>query len=107
MVRIHAQTILPATFQRTERSRRREPTPTMAPVIVCVVDTGMPKWAAPKSVTAPAASAANPPIGCSPRDSRSHGVDDAPAAREGAETDGGMGDQDDPKRDEQLARWHR
>jgi hypothetical protein len=34
IVRIQAQTIRPATFQRTERSRRTEPTPTIAPVIV-------------------------------------------------------------------------
>ena len=64
MVRIHAQTIRPATFQRTERRRRREPTPMIAPVIVWVVETGIPKWAAPNSVTAPAASAAKPHIGC-------------------------------------------
>ena len=37
----------------------------MAPVIVCVVLTGMPKLLAPKSVIAPAVSAANPPNGCS------------------------------------------
>ena len=37
----------------------------IAPVMVWVVDTGMPKWAAPNSVKAPAASAANSPIGWS------------------------------------------
>ena len=37
IVRIQAQTIWPATPQRTALSRRVAPTPTMAPVIVCVV----------------------------------------------------------------------
>ena len=37
IVSSHAHTIWPATPQRTADSRRVEPTPTMAPVIVCVV----------------------------------------------------------------------
>ena len=40
--RSQAQTIWPATPQRTARRRRIEPTPTIAPVIVWVVETGMP-----------------------------------------------------------------
>jgi hypothetical protein len=45
IVKIQAQTMLPATPQRTAEART-EPTPTMAPVMVCVVDTGMPsqRW---------------------------------------------------------------
>src|SRR5437763_5195266 len=43
MVRIHAQTTRLATPQRTAERRRAAPTPTMAPVMVCVVDTGMPE----------------------------------------------------------------
>ena len=43
MVTIHAITMLPATPQRTADEPRVVPTPMMAPVIVCVVDTGMPK----------------------------------------------------------------
>ena len=43
MVKIHAHTMLPATPQRTADGWRTEPTPTMAPVMVCVVDTGMPR----------------------------------------------------------------
>ena len=31
-----------ATFQRTAETRRAAPTPTMAPVMVWVVETGMP-----------------------------------------------------------------
>lgn len=42
IVSIQAQTILPATPHLTADSRRVAPTPTMAPVIVCVVETGVP-----------------------------------------------------------------
>jgi len=35
-------TTLLATFQRTADTLRAAPTPTIAPVIVCVVDTGIP-----------------------------------------------------------------
>src|SRR5262249_26982062 len=42
IVRIHAQTTRPATPQRTDRILFREPTPTIAPVMVCVVLIGMP-----------------------------------------------------------------
>jgi hypothetical protein len=34
-----AQTMELATFQRTAETRRAAPTPTMAPVMVCVVET--------------------------------------------------------------------
>jgi len=59
IVRIHAQTICPATPQRTEEMRCAAPTPLMAPVIVCVVDTGIPKCDAMKIATAPPVSAQN------------------------------------------------
>src|SRR5687767_4038945 len=65
MVRIHAQTILPATPHLTADRRLIEPTPMIAPVIVCVVLTGTPRFVAVKSEIAPAVSAANPPTGCS------------------------------------------
>ncbi len=42
IVRIHAQTIRPATPHFTADNRRVAPTPTIAPVIVCVVETGVP-----------------------------------------------------------------
>ena len=48
MVKIHAQTMLPATPQRTVEKLRVEPTPTTAPVMVCVVETGMPNAVATK-----------------------------------------------------------
>ena len=64
MVRIQAHTTRPATPQRTADSRRLAPTPTMPPVIVCVVDTGMPACDVKNSVAAAADSAAIPPTGC-------------------------------------------
>ncbi len=54
MVTIQAMTMSLATFQRTADSRREAPTPTMAPVMVWVVETGMPRWVARNRVMAPA-----------------------------------------------------
>ncbi len=65
IVKTQAQTMVPATPQRTALARCVEPTPTMAPVMVCVVDTGMPSAVARKSVNAPPVSAQNPPTGLS------------------------------------------
>ena len=55
----------PATPHFTAESRFVAPTPMMAPVIVWVVETGMPPRVAPTSVSAPAVSAQKPPVGCS------------------------------------------
>src|SRR4029434_3173141 len=63
MVMIQAKTILLATFQRTAEILRAAPTPTIAPVIVCVVDTGIPSQVARNRVAAPPVSAQNPCIG--------------------------------------------
>ena len=63
IVRTQAQTMVPATPQRTAVRRCVAPTPTMAPVIVWVVLTGMPASDAPMIATAAAVSAQNPPIG--------------------------------------------
>src|SRR5215471_10238707 len=65
IVRIHAQTMRCATPQRTADRRRIDPTPMIAPVMVCVVLTGIPKYVAMNSEIEPAVSAAVPPIGCS------------------------------------------
>ena len=65
MVNSHAQTILRATPQRTADSRFVAPTPMIAPVIVCVVLTGIPARAVPNRVMAPAVSAQKPPTGFS------------------------------------------
>src|SRR5262249_1897973 len=65
MVMIQAQTIRRATPQRTAEIRCVEPTPTIEPVIVCVVLTGMPQSAVITRVSAAAVSAQNPPTGLS------------------------------------------
>lgn len=65
MVRIQAQIIFPATPQRTAESLRVEPTPTIAPVIVWVVLTGIPARVAPMIEQAAAVSALKPPMGWS------------------------------------------
>ena len=51
IVSTQAQTIWPATPQRTADSRRVAPTPMMAPVIVCVVLTRTPSDVAMKIAT--------------------------------------------------------
>src|SRR5581483_2987861 len=65
IVTIQAMTMLPATPQRTAEARCAEPTPMIAPVIVCVVETGIPSVEARKRVSAPPVSAENPPTGLS------------------------------------------
>src|ERR1035441_7947566 len=65
MVRTQAHTMRVATPQRTAERRCVVPTPTIAPVIVCVVLTGIPANAVPNNVMAPAASAQDPPTGLS------------------------------------------
>lgn len=65
MVKSHAQMMFPATPQRTAESLLVEPTPTIAPVMVCVVLTGMPATVAPMMEQAAAVSALKPPIGWS------------------------------------------
>jgi len=65
MVRTQAHTIEPATPQRTAEPFCDEPTPMIEPVIVCVVDTGMPNPEARNRVIAPPVSAQNPPTGLS------------------------------------------
>ena len=42
IVKIHAHTIRPATPHLTADKRRVAPTPTIDPVMVCVVETGVP-----------------------------------------------------------------
>ena len=54
IVRTHPQTIRRATPHRTAESRFVAPTPMIAPVIVCVVLTGIPKRVASRMLIAPA-----------------------------------------------------
>src|ERR1700754_3610793 len=63
MVMTQAYTIELATFQRTAETRRAAPTPTIAPVMVWVVETGTPRKVAMNRVIAPPVSAQNPCIG--------------------------------------------
>src|SRR4029450_11387575 len=63
MVRIQAQTMRPATPQRTADRRRVAPTPTIAPVMVWVVEAGMAREAARYRAQAAAVSAEKPPTG--------------------------------------------
>src|SRR5215216_2010472 len=65
MVRIQAQTMRPATPHFTADSLRVAPTPTIEPVIVCVVETGVPVSVTYASVSAAALSAQKPPTGFS------------------------------------------
>src|SRR3977135_3651095 len=61
IVNTQAHTIRPATRHLTADNRVVEPTPAIAPVIVCVVDTGIPAGLAANRVISPAVSAQKPP----------------------------------------------
>src|SRR3990167_9099342 len=63
MVKIHAQTISFATPQRTAENPFNEPTPMIAPVTVCVVETGIPSMVASARVKALAVSEQKPLTG--------------------------------------------
>src|SRR5207244_9518140 len=65
IVRTQAHTTCLATPHRTADSRCVVPTPTIAPVIVWVVETGIPAWAVKNNVAAAAVSALMPPTGWS------------------------------------------
>jgi hypothetical protein len=65
IVNIHAQMIRPATPHLTALMRLSDPTPIMAPVMVCVVLTGMPNAEEANKVTAAPNSAQNPSTGFS------------------------------------------
>src|SRR5690606_10669290 len=60
MVSTQAQSSLMVTPQRTADTRFVAPTPIILPVMVCVVETGIPKCSETYSVTAPDVSAATP-----------------------------------------------
>ena len=90
--------MLPATPQRTADSFCTEPTPTIAPVIVCVVDTGMPSPVARNSVIAPAGLGAEAADRAQLGDLLPHRLDDPPAAEQRAEADRDVARDDDPHR---------
>ena len=62
-MKIQAHTMRPATPQRTFPGLEVDPTPTMAPVMVWVVETGIPIMVATKIATEPPVSAQKPPKG--------------------------------------------
>ena len=98
-----AVTMLLATFQRTADTLRAAPTPMIDPVIVCVVETGMPSQVAAKSVIAPPVSAQHPCIGVKPGYLGSHCMHDAPAAEQRPQPHGSLAGYDDPKRHVEFA----
>ena len=63
IVMTHAHTMRLASPHRTAERRLVAPTPTIAPVMVWVVDTGMPSRDAAKMTSAPPVSAEKPPTG--------------------------------------------
>ena len=60
MVITHATTTFCATPQRTALARRAVPAPMMQPVMVCVVETGMPSSEALNRMIDPPSDALNP-----------------------------------------------
>src|SRR6476660_10116460 len=63
MVSTHAHTIRRAMPQRTADNPLVAPTPTIAPVMVWVVLTGIPSFVATRIANAPPVSAQKPPTG--------------------------------------------
>ena len=63
IVKIHAHNKEMVTPQRTAEIRFVTPTPIIDPVIVCVVETGIPMCSVTYKATAPAVSAATPSNG--------------------------------------------
>ena len=98
--------MLPATPQRTALTRLLAPTPMMHALMQCVVETGTPKWLAPRIVSAPAVSAAKPWMRRDADDLRAHRLDDALAARHRAERRSRRARDDDPQRDRVAVRQH-
>ena len=102
IVRTQAMTIVRATPHRTaERPPRRDPTPMIAPVIVWVVETGIPPSEAPMRVDGARELRARAADRLERRDPHPHRPDDPPAAGERSEADRGVAHEDDPERDVQ------
>ena len=76
-----------ATCQRTADARRAAPAPMMQPVIVWVVDTGMPNHDAVISMTEPPARCAETLMLGQLGDAGAHRLDDPPAAGQCAQAD--------------------
>src|SRR3954471_23028535 len=98
MVMTQATTMLVVTFQRTAETRRAAPTPTMAPVIVCVVETGTPSAVARNRVMAPPRLGAKAAHRGKVGDLRSHRANDAPAAEKRSQRHRRLAGEHDPER---------
>ena len=98
MVSTQAQTMRPATPQRTAEVLVTEPTPTIAPVMVCVVETGMPRPVASEQRDGAAGLGAEAADRLQLGDAHAHRLHDAPAARQRAEAHRGVARQHDPQR---------
>ena len=92
IVSTQAQTIRPATPHFTAESRWVEPTPTIAPVIVCVVLTGMPGQGRADDRDAPGSLRAEPADRLELGDAEAHRLDDPPAAGHRPQRDRGRAD---------------
>ena len=88
--------------QRTADRRRIEPTPMIAPVIVCVVLTGHAEVRRGEERDRAGGLRGEAADGLQLGDLRAHRVDDAPAARERAERDRGVRGEHDPDRNRQM-----
>ena len=84
MVKIQAHKRLTVIPQRTAEILFVNPTPIIAPVMVCVVETGIPKCSVKNRVMAPAVSALTPSSGVT---FGSHGFHDFPTAAHGSQGD--------------------
>ena len=87
MVKIHAQIMFPATPQRTAESLLVAPTPTIAPVIVWVVLTGIPATDAPIMAQAAAGFGAKTAHGTKFGNFSSHSFNNSPAAEHRSQSD--------------------
>jgi hypothetical protein len=99
MVSTHALTMFAATPERTALTLWTDPTPAMAPVMTCVVETPAPAAVARRIEVAPAVSAQNPPLGFNFVIREPTGMHNAPTAEQCSERDCRVGGEDDPKRD--------
>ena len=80
MVRTQAQAIRAVTPQRTAETRWLEPTPMIAPLITCVVETGRPRCEAARIVTAALGLGREAVDRLQVDDLRAHRLDDPHAA---------------------------
>ena len=103
MVMTQAVTTLRATPQRTAEARRATPAPMTQPVMVWVVDTGMPSALAVKIITDPPSRRAEPLMLRQLGDAAAHRLDDPPAAGHRAEADRDVAADRDPVRHLEIA----